>query len=86
MLACSSLAMSRRRGNPTWGSGGQPVQPARAAATEFDMQVRLLGLTKQTCAGSHELRKWCERNRNRYYIPEWLLDAWGISVDPTSSW
>ena len=49
------------------------------------MQVQQLRLTKETCAGSSELRKWCERNRNRCYIPEWLLNEWGISVDPTSS-
>jgi hypothetical protein len=66
--------MPRRRGNPTWASGGQPLQPARGAATEFEVQVRLLGLTKETCAGSRELRTWCERNRNRCYIPEWLLN------------
>lgn len=83
-LRCS-LAMSRRRGNPKWGSGGQPLQPTRAAATEFEVQVRQLRLTQQTCAGSRELRTWCERNRNRYYIPEWLLKAWEMPVDPDSS-
>jgi hypothetical protein len=81
-----SLAMPRRRGNPNWGRGGQPVQPARAAATEFDMQVRLLGLTKQTCADSAELRTWCEHNRNRCFVPEWLLDAWAIEVNPNFGW
>lgn len=25
--------------------------------------------------------RWCERNRNRCYIQEWLLDVWGIPVD-----
>ena len=41
-----------------------------------------LGLTKQTCTGSVALRYWCERNKNRCYIPEWLLEEWGIAVDP----
>jgi hypothetical protein len=81
-----SLAMPRRRGNPKWGSGGQPVELAHAAATEFELQVRQLGLTKQTCASSTELRTWCERNRNRCYIPEWLLGVWGIAVNPTFGW
>ena len=31
---------------------------------------------------SEELRAWCERNRNRCYIPEGLLDAWDILVEP----
>ncbi len=28
------------------------------------------------------LRNWCERNKNRCYIPEWLLEEWGIAVEP----
>jgi hypothetical protein len=23
---------------------------------------------------------WCDRNRNNFYIPEWLLDEWGFRV------
>jgi hypothetical protein len=80
-----SVPMPRRRGNPKWASGGQPLQPARGAATEFEVHVRLLGLTKETCAGSRELRTWCERNKNRCYIPEWLLKTWALPVDPDSS-
>ena len=30
---------------------------------------------------SVKLRKWCEENRNRCYIPEWLLDEWGFRVN-----
>jgi hypothetical protein len=76
-------AKPRKRGNPNWG---RPIQPAPAVATEFEMHVRQLGLTKQTCVDSTELRTWCERNRNRCYVPEWLLDVWGILVDPNLSW
>jgi hypothetical protein len=49
------------------------------------MQVKKLGLTKQTYADSAQLRSWCENNRNRFYVPEWLLDALGITVDPNLS-
>ena len=72
-----------KRGNPNWG---QPAQLRPATATEFEVQVRQLGLSRQTYADSKELRRWCERNRNRCYIPEWLLAAWGIDVDPASNW
>jgi hypothetical protein len=34
---------------------------------------------------SPELRIWCEQNRNRIYIPEWLLQEWDITVDALSS-
>jgi len=69
---------ARKRGNPNWG---KPMQHSPAAATEFETKVRELGLTNQTCAGSIPLRSWCERNRNRCYVPEWLLDEWKIVVD-----
>lgn len=70
--------MHRRRGNPNWG---KPFQPAGVLATEFELQVRKLRLTRDTHTCSVELRIWCEQNRNRCYIPEWLLDAWNITVD-----
>jgi hypothetical protein len=81
-----SCAMRGKRGNPRRSSGGQPLQAARGAATEFEVQVRQLRLTKETCAGSAELRTWCERNRNRCYIPEWLLKEWEIPVNPNFGW
>jgi len=74
--------MARPRGNPNWG---RPMLPASVLCTEFEMQVRQLRLTIETYAFSAELRTWCERNRNRFYIPEWLLDEWGFRVDANLS-
>jgi len=71
-------AARRKRGNPNWG---RPIPPLFALPTEFEMQVRQLQLTAGTYTSSRELRAWCERNRNRVYIPEWLLGEWGITVD-----
>ncbi len=71
--------MIRRRGNPNWG---RPMQSASVLCTEFEMQVRQLHLIPEHYVVSTELRTWCKENRNRYYIPEWLLDAWDICVDP----
>jgi hypothetical protein len=71
-------AVRRKRGNPNWGHS-LPHIPY--GLTEFEQQVKKLGLTKDTCAASSELRIWCESNRNRCYIPEWLLGIWGIPVD-----
>jgi predicted metal-binding transcription factor (methanogenesis marker protein 9) len=62
-------------------TGEGRFRPLQTVATEFETQVRHLGLTKQTCTGSVALRYWCERNKNRCYIPEWLLEEWGIAVD-----
>ena len=79
------LAASHKGWNRPTKNWGRPAQPVPVLATEFEKQVQQLGLTKQTCAASAELRSWCERNRNRCYIPEWLLDAWGIHVNPPLS-
>jgi hypothetical protein len=46
------------------------------------MQVKRMGLTKSEYIASAELKYWCEHNRNRVYVPEWLLEAWGIQVEP----
>jgi hypothetical protein len=83
----SSVAMTRtialtgrrrRRGNPNWG---QPPPPLRALPTEFEILVKRLGLTKPEYVSSAELKHWCEHNRNRVYVPEWLLEEWGIEVE-----
>lgn len=57
------------------------MPPVPALATEFELRVRQLHLTRRMYTSSRELRLWCEQNRNRLYIPEWLLEEWGITVD-----
>jgi hypothetical protein len=57
------------------------MRPAPAVATAFEVEVRQLHLTAEQYVGSAGLRRWCEENRNRSYIPEWLLKAWNISID-----
>ena len=75
-------ATPRRRGNPNWG---KPVPSAPILATEFEKKVQQLGLTKQAYADSGPLQIWCKCNKNRCFIPEWLLEAWGIVVEDTFS-
>jgi hypothetical protein len=53
-----------------------------ASPTEFELQARRLGLTEEGYVSSDQLRRWCEHNRDRCYIPEWLLKRWGMPVDP----
>jgi hypothetical protein len=71
--------MTLKRGNPNWG---RPIAPAPARATEFELQVSRLCLTREKYVSSAALRAWCYQNRNRYYIPEWLLADWRMFVDP----
>jgi hypothetical protein len=68
----------RGRGNPNWG---KLPTVAPALPTEFEVQVHRLGLTRAEYTASRELKRWCERNRNRVYIPEWLLEEWKIEVE-----
>ena len=75
-------ALARKRGNPNWG---RPIPPTPALATEFELRVRQLQLTPEMYARSAELRNWCKQNKNRVYIPQWLLKAWSLTVDPTFS-
>jgi len=75
-------AMTRNRGNP---NSGRPVAPAPVLATEFELRVTQLQLTPEMYASSAELWTWCQQNKNRVYIPEWLLVEWRITVDPTFS-
>ena len=72
------VAHTRKRGNPNWG---RPIPPTPALATEFELRVRHLQLTPQMYTSSEGLRTWCQQNRNRVYIPEWLLEKWDITVD-----
>jgi hypothetical protein len=75
-------ATPRKRGNPNWG---KPCQAIPSIATEFELKAKQLGLTKQTYADSAQLRSWCEHNKNRCYIPEWLLAEWRITVDSSGN-
>ena len=71
--------MANKRGNPNWE---RPMPPVSILCTEFEMQVRQLQLAPEAYVFSEQLRIWCERNRNNFYIPEWLLNAWDIRVNP----
>jgi hypothetical protein len=73
--------MAHNSRKPNWASGRlAEIRPQ--APTDFEKEVRRLGLDEQACEGSRELKKWCERNKDRCYIPEWLLKRWGMSVEP----
>jgi len=72
----------RRRGNPNWG---KVIPHVPALLTEFEMEAKRLGLTKTEYVYSWQLRRWCERNRNRCFVPEWLLQEWRLTVDLTYS-
>ena len=75
-------AMTRKRGNPNWG---RPMLAVPALPTEFELRARHLHLTAEMYTSSAALHAWCEQNKNRRYVPEWLLGEWCITVDTYSS-
>ena len=72
--------MPRYLRNSNWASG-RPPENRPAEPTGFEEKAQSLGLTEQTCEASGELKHWCERNKDRCYVPEWLLKRWKMSVD-----
>jgi len=67
-----------KRGNRNWG---KPLLPIPALLTEFDIEVARLRLKRQDYVASMPLKRWCDRNRNRVYVPEWLLTECGMRVE-----
>jgi hypothetical protein len=59
-----------------------PASHLWPSLAEFEVQIHKLGLNEQTCATSEELKHWCGLNKNNCYIQEWLLEHWGMSVEP----
>jgi hypothetical protein len=57
------------------------MPPSPILATAFELLVRQLELTAEMYTSSPALRDWCMRNKDRVYIPEWLLQEWRIAVD-----
>jgi hypothetical protein len=70
--------MKRKHGH--WASGWPAAVPP-ASPSAFETRVRELKLTAPAFVESRELQRWCKENRNKSYIPEWLLEAWGMSVN-----
>jgi hypothetical protein len=48
--------------------------------TAFELKVKRLGLANspEKWTESPRLREWVKLNKNRRYVPEWLLDAYGL--------
>ena len=76
--------MPKRHANSPWASGVSVKLPP-AGHSQFERYARKLSLTEQDYANSAELRRWCAANRNRCYIPEWLLKEWKMYVEPELS-
>jgi hypothetical protein len=71
--------MMKRRGNPNWGKANAPL--TIVAQSAFEEQVRKLDLTPDQFVSSVRLREWARLNMGLKYVPEHLLEAWGLNLD-----
>lgn len=62
-----------------WNSA-QRSETSPTAPSAFERYTQQLGLSIEDYASSTELREWCRENKQRCYIPEWLLKHWRIGV------
>jgi hypothetical protein len=74
--------MTRKRGNPNWGKP-EPTGPVAPSMTEFEQTVLTFNLLPEDYVRSTRLREWVNRKKNSKYVPELLLEAWGIEIDST---
>ena len=75
-----SEVMAKRRGNPNWGKPAT-MEAAAPTITEFEQVVHTFNLRPEEYVRSTRLREWANRNKNSKYIPEPLLEAWGLEVE-----
>jgi hypothetical protein len=80
LVTTESTAGKRKRGDPNWASGKPSLVPPQSP-TEFELEMEKLNLSERTCVESPLLKQWCQRNKNRCYVPEKLLKAWNIAVE-----
>lgn len=76
----------KQRGNPNWGRWQPGIKLYPQYPTEFEMLCKKLRLDPESLnqlAASEAMRKWVYKHANKKYIPEGLLDRFGIIVHVT---
>ena len=66
-----------KKGNRNWGKpwGDTPNTP-----TSFDEMVRRLNLSEKEYQSSIPLKEWVQKNKDSKYVPQRLLEAWGMEA------
>ena len=66
----------RNKANSNWGkpAGDIPITPS-----SFEEMVRRLKLSESEYRGSTALKQWAQKHKDSKYVPQDLLDAWGIA-------
>jgi hypothetical protein len=68
--------MLRSKGNPNWGKPSGGIIPV--TSTSFEEMVKRLKLSEKECRNSIPLKEWAKKHKDSKYVPQDLLEAWGI--------
>ena len=68
----------RNQRNSNWG---QPYGDTPITTTSFEEMVRRLKLSEKEYQSSIPLRQWAQKHKDSKYVPQDLLEAWGIEVN-----
>ncbi|HEY4843562.1 MAG TPA: hypothetical protein VIH78_16455 [Terriglobales bacterium] len=67
----------RNKGNPNWGKGWGDIP---STPTSFEEMVGQLKLKENQYRSSIPLKEWAKKHKDSKYVPQDLLDAWGIEA------
>lgn len=68
----------RNKGNSSWGKPGGEIP---TTPTSFDEMVRRLKLSEKEYRSSVPLKEWAQKHKDSKYVPQDLLEEWGIVVN-----
>jgi hypothetical protein len=67
----------RNQRNSNWGQayGNSPI-----TITSFEEMVKQLKLAEKEYKNSIPLKQWAQKHKDSKYVPQHLLEAWGIEA------
>jgi hypothetical protein len=77
LVAAQASRMAKRRGNPNWGKP-YPEMGVAAEPTAFEQLAKEHCIPEEAWIRSRILRDFARKNARHKYVPEALLEAWGI--------
>jgi hypothetical protein len=67
----------RNQRNSNWG---QAYGPSPITSTSFEEMVKQLKLAEKEYKNSIALKQWAQKHKDSKYVPQDLLEAWGIEA------
>jgi hypothetical protein len=74
----SEVHKLQNKGNQNWGKSGGDIPNT---PTSFEEMVRRLNLSEKEYRSSVPLKEWAQEHKDSKYVPQDLLEAWGIVVN-----